>query len=323
MKLSLKKYIDELESIDLDLNWYFEDGGYQNIIDSQFSSILERADWYLRKNSHHALAEKIQQSLPNIQNIAGQINFVIEFLSEEENAESSKKEPITNLKRIELINKIASHLQDRMVTTEINTFLSGFGIAIENVSIVPSKRVYVQELLKTSDANTIQQIGKELGYYIESNGVLSAKNVTELIKQNNLNSVLDDFNRALNTLEVDSEQAIASSSSTLESICKAIIELEGEQLPKKQTLSVLLSKAVEIVGFNPNQHSDGEIKRILGGIQNVILGVGALRTGYSTAHGHGIKKYKLSQRHVRLLVNSMITFGMFTLETYIEKKGKN
>lgn len=84
-------------------------------------------------------------------------------------------------------------------------------------------------------------------------------------------------------------------------------------------MSVLLTRAIEITGLDPKLQSEGEIKRILGGIQNVILGVGALRTGFSTAHGHGIKKYKLSKRHVRLLVNSMITFGTFILETYITK----
>ncbi len=320
MNPSFQKYIDELQSINLDLNWYFEDPGYQKIVSSQFDSILERLDWHLRKNSHQKLADHIQQSLSRIQNISGQFDFLIEILSEEQQSPPEKPEPLSNLQRIELVNKIAYHLQSCMVTTEINTFLSGFNVKTENVSMVPSKRVYVQDLLKSMDSKTILLIGKELGLYSENKGLLSVKLVIELINQNNLSSVLEDFNRALHNIEKDPEQAVTSSSSTLESICKAIIELEGNPLPKKQNISVLLSNVVEIVGFNPSHHSDSEIKRILGGIQNVILGVGALRTGYSAAHGHGIRKYKLSERHVRLLVNSMITFGMFILETYIDKK---
>lgn len=320
METTLKKFIGELESIDVDLNWYHESYEYQKIIDSQFDSILERLDWALRRNSLEKLADQIKKSLSNIQNIVGQFDFIIEILKEELKHLTKIQKKISNPKRIELIDEIAYHLQVQMVTTQINALLSGYGVETEDVEVAQSKRVYVQQLLRSTDSDTILQIATDLGLHLPSEGVLSVTSIIDLIEKNQLNSVLEDFNRALKHLEADPEQAVASSSSTLESICKAIIELEGQDLPKKQTMSVLLSRAIEITGLDPKLQSEGEIKRILGGIQNVILGVGALRTGFSTAHGHGIKKYKLSTRHVRLLVNSMITFGTFILETYITKR---
>ena len=318
MKLSIKKYIDELQSIELDLNWYCEDKYYQEIIDSQLSSILERLEWNLNKNSKSHIFEQIQNSLSNIQNIGSRINFIIEFLTEE--SEGQELKSLSHSERHDLISKISCELQCSMVTTGINVFLSGFGVPTEDVDIVQSKRIYVQNLLKNVDSSIIVNIATELNLISANSGITSVESMQELIKSHDLNSVLEDFNRALRNIENDPEQAIVSSSSTLESICKAIIELDGQDLPKKQTMTTVLAKAVAIVNISPKNHSDGEIKRILGGIQNVILGIGALRSGFSSAHGHGIKKYRLSHRHVRLLVNSMVTFGMFLIETYIEKK---
>jgi len=318
MRLSIQKYIDELQSIDLNLNWYFEDKYYQDMINSQLSSILERLEWNLNKNSKHHIFQQIQNSLANIPNIAAKISFITEFLTEELKTHELKS--VSHSERHDLINKIASELQSSMVTNDINIFLSGFGVVTENVDIVPSKRTYVQNLLKNTNSSAIVEIAHELNIISPNFGIISVESIQGLIKSHDLNSVSEDFNRALKNIENDPEQAIASSSSTLESICKAIIEFEGKNLPKKQTMSTLLSETVAIVNFSPENHSEGEIKRILGGIQNVILGIGALRSGFSSAHGHGIKKYKLSNRHVRLLVNSMVTFGMFLIETYIDIK---
>lgn len=318
MRLPIQKYVDELQSIDLDLNWYFEDTYYQDIIDSQLSSILERLEWNLNKNSQNHIFKQVQNSLAKITNIAAKINFIIEFLTEE--LETHELKSISHSERHDLINKIACELQSSMVTTDINIFLSGFGVATEDVDIVQSKRTYVQNLLKSINSPVIVAIAIELNIISPNSGIISVESIQGLIKSHDLNSVLEDFNRSLTNIENDPEQAIASSSSTLESICKAIIELEGKNLPKKQTMATVLSEAVAIVNFGPENHSEGDIKRILGGIQNVILGLGALRSGFSSAHGHGIKKYKLSSRHVRLLVNSMVTFGMFLIETYIDKR---
>ena len=318
MKSSIQKYIDELQAIDLDLNWYFEDKYYQDLINSQLASIIERLEWNLNKNSKNHIFKQIQSSLSNIPNIAAKINFIIEFLSEE--LETHELKSVSHLERHSLISKIACELQSSMVTTDINIFLSGFGVVTDEVHIVPSKRIYVQNLLKNVDLPIITSIANELNITSPDSGIISVESIQALIKSHDLNSVLEDFNRALKNIESDPEQAIASSSSTLESICKAIIEFEGKDLPKKQTMATVLFEAFSIVNLNPANHSEGEIKRILGGIQNVILGVGALRSGFSSAHGHGIKKYKLSSRHVRLLVNSMVTFGIFLLETYIDKR---
>jgi len=71
------------------------------------------------------------------------------------------------------------------------------------------------------------------------------------------------------------------------------------------------------LNLSPDQQSEAEIKRILGGLSNIPAGIGALRTKYGDAHGKGIEHVSLSARHARLIVNSACTIGLFLLETYL------
>ncbi|WP_250655124.1 abortive infection family protein [Alkalimarinus coralli] len=311
----MEKILKDLKNLDIDLNWYFEDSKYQHLIDSQFSSILERLKFLLRKDGLDSIGFEIDASLKNIDNITGQASYLVNVLEYE--LGTSLKASLTPSERVSAINDIAYHLQDMMVTSEINAYLSAFGIQTDDVSIVPSKRVYVQDLLKQVNSNVISQIICDLK--LDKQGTVCSKTLIEMIKGNDLYSVISDFDRAIKSIDSDPDQAIASSSSTLESICKCILELEGEQIPKKQNISNLLSTTSKVLNLSPEDYDNAEIKRVLGGIHNVIVGIGALRTGYSSAHGHGVKRYALSARHVRMLVNSMVTYGTFMLETYLEQ----
>lgn len=64
--------------------------------------------------------------------------------------------------RFNLITSIALKLQAEYNTTGINILLSGYGIETESVDIVPSKRLYVLDLLKSQPEKTIVQIASDL-----------------------------------------------------------------------------------------------------------------------------------------------------------------
>ncbi|WP_197206582.1 abortive infection family protein [Cytobacillus firmus] len=220
--------------------------------------------------------------------------------------------------RFRLINQIAVELQQTMSTTDINVFLGGFNVAHELVSIVPSKRTYVINLLSNVSDDLVINIANELGLSVGKN-IDAVYHLDQLLKKNYLNNIYDDFNRCIKNIENDPDQAIASASSTLESICKSILDFLNEEYPKDQSLSSLVSKTFTLLDLSPVDHSDSQIKRILGGLTNAALGIGVLRTGFSSAHGKGSKQYRLNKRHARLIVNSMSTIGLFVLETYYEK----
>nr|MUH41269.1 hypothetical protein [Zobellia laminariae] len=218
--------------------------------------------------------------------------------------------------RFNLITSIALKLQAEYNTTGINILLSGYGITTESVDIVPSKRLYVIDLLKSQPDKLIVQIATDLEIVIPKKSIQSTNHFKHILETNQLHSIIDDFNRAFENLETDPEQAIASASSTLESICKAICDFFKEDYPKVQHMQPLITKAYKLLNLSPDQHADQQIKKILGGLNSVATGIGTLRSKNSSAHGHGTKKVKLSIRHSRLVVNSCMTIGLFLLETY-------
>ncbi|MGM1056732.1 MAG: abortive infection family protein [Bacteroidota bacterium] len=220
--------------------------------------------------------------------------------------------------RFNLITSIALKLQAEYNTSGINILLSGYGIETESVDIVPSKRLYVLDLLKSQSEKLIVQIASDLEIEIPKKIIQSNDHFKEVLESKQLHSVIDDFNRAFENLETDPEQAIASASSTLESICKAICDFFNEDYPKAQHMQPLIGKAYKLLNLSPDQHADEQIKKILGGLNSVATGIGTLRSKNSSAHGHGTKKVKLSVRHSRLVVNSCMTIGLFLLETYYD-----
>ena len=223
------------------------------------------------------------------------------------------------IERSNLLTEIGLKLQADKTTYEINLFLGGYGIETESVTIVPSKRVYVTDLLKYQSDKLIIQVASDLKIPLPRKDFHSTDHFQVLLEINQLHSVIDDFNRAFRNLELDPEAAIASASSTLESICKSILDKFEEAYPTAQSMQPLIRKVYQRLNLSPDQHANSEIKKILGGLSSVATGIGTLRTKNSSAHGHGSKKKKLSVRHSRLVVNSCMTIGIFLLETYYEK----
>jgi hypothetical protein len=147
--------------------------------------------------------------------------------------------------------------------------------------------------------------------------------VTEIFGSTTLSlpNVKADFERALSSIESDPAGAITSACSTLESAAKSILDGLGKPYPKDQSIQPLVIATLKELSLAPDQHSEAEIKRILGGLTNIAAGIGVLRTKYGDAHGKGTEFSELLPRHARLAVNSASTVGLFLLETYFDIKG--
>jgi hypothetical protein len=127
----------------------------------------------------------------------------------------------------------------------------------------------------------------------------------------------DDFDRALRNVIGDPDQSIASACSTLESICKSILDGLGRPYPNDKSLQPLVKEVTRALNLSPDQQADAETKRILGGLTNVAAGVAVLRIQFSAAHGRGQGKPRLDSRYARLVVHSAMTIGQFLVETYL------
>ena len=223
--------------------------------------------------------------------------------------------------RHKTIDSIARHLQQQMTTREINLFLGGFGIDIdfESNEIVGSKRLYVESLLGNVDDVTVIRIAGELEIEIPNSATVTSQHLHSFLDANALHACREDFNRALINVDADPSQALASASSTLESICKAILDSFEIEYPKDESLQPLLKAVFSAMNLSPETQAEAEIKRILGGLLNAAIGIGVLRTKYSAAHGRGERQKRLTQRHARLAINATSTVGLFLLETYQER----
>ena len=225
--------------------------------------------------------------------------------------------------RYELVTKIALHLQQEMTTTQINFFLGGFAVEHPGEKMASSKRTYVMELLESESDRKIVRIADELGIKSPKATTEGTHKLTDYLESDGLEAAREDFDRALESIESDPSQAISSSCSTLESICKAILDNLGEEYPRDESLQPLIKKVSKCLDLAPSGKADPEIKRILGGLENVSFGIAVLRTKFSSAHGRGKKQhnYRLSSRHARLAVNAAATAGYFLIETYLQNHG--
>lgn len=224
------------------------------------------------------------------------------------------------IERYNLVCNIALKLQAEFNTSGINVFLGGFGIEHEMVNIVPSKRAYVENLLTGVPDSTIIELGKELGFEVPNPSTESNKELKNYLNYGGYQAAIHDFDRALEYVKSDPEQALGSASSTLESICKAILDRLNEPHPKDESLQSLLKAVFDKMNLSPEGHADPDIKRVLGGLLNAAIGVGVLRTKYSGFHGKSMeqKRKRLTDRHARLSVNSASAVALFLIETYSE-----
>lgn len=129
----------------------------------------------------------------------------------------------------------------------------------------------------------------------------------------------EDFNKALRDAETDPANAIGMACTTLESICKAILDEIGTPYPKDESLHSLQKSVFQEIKLSPDAHADEDIKRTLGGLVNVGAGIAVLRTKYSTFHGKGATQQRLGKRHARLAINAISAVSLFLLETYQER----
>lgn len=136
-----------------------------------------------------------------------------------------------------------------------------------------------------------------------------------------MDSVSQDFKRALKQTDSDPEGAITAACATVESVCKCILDQMKQPYPAKQDISGLYKEIQKHLKLSPGREDiSQEIKQILGGLSTVVSGIGTLRTHAGDAHGKGIKVLRPDGRIARLAIHSASTISLFLIETWQKKK---
>jgi len=147
------------------------------------------------------------------------------------------------------------------------------------------------------------------------------RTLAEFIRDRDLDSIDQEFERAVKNATPSPREAVSAASNILESICKAIIADEGLPAPAKQDLQSVWGVVRKHLGIDPSKVEDQDLQQILAGLISVVHGIGALRTHASSAHGAGKAPYRLEPRHARLAIHAAHTLGLFVLESW-DKRGK-
>jgi hypothetical protein len=224
--------------------------------------------------------------------------------------------------RFEAIQAIAEDLQYSLTTVEINAYLAAFGVPNPGITMAGSKRVYVQELLANQPSPVIVEIARDrnisVGHASPSAGLLVVA-----LDRAGYGQCAEDFARALAEVDRDPGTALGHASTTLESICKAVLDHYGKEYPNDEGLRALYKAAAGCINLSPDAHADAEVKQVLGGLLNAGAGLAVLRTKFSTFHGKGKKQLRLGGRHARLAVNALAAVGLFIVETTAERLAKS
>lgn len=323
MKDEAIKIIDELQGLSINVNAYYSDTEYISFIDELLAGKIKSLRFYFLQMGLQNLAETIDEFSSVC---AGEAISTLEFITSSVLPEAKKKiekyeteETMRKIDRLDLIDKIGRHLQEIMTTTDINVYLGGFGIDNDGTTMAESKWVYTKTLLSHVNDQKIIKIALDLGIEIPSVASSGAIYLQNLLNGTAYSYAHTDFKQALQDVDLRPENAIGLASTTLESICKAILDSFDENYPKDESLQSLQKAVFNKMELSPDGRADSDIKRVLGGLINVGAGIATLRTKYSSFHGKGKKQYRLGKRHAKLAVNALTTTGLFLLETYQER----
>ena len=139
-----------------------------------------------------------------------------------------------------------------------------------------------------------------------------------------LGSVEADFDRATKGADSDPEASITAACSTLESVCKCILEEMQQPMPSKKDVKALVNEVASHLQLSPSRSDlppewEHDLKQILGGLATVAWGIGSLRTHAGDAHGRGRKPLKVDARIARFAIHAASTLSVFLLDTWQQR----
>lgn len=122
--------------------------------------------------------------------------------------------------------------------------------------------------------------------------------------------------KAMERREAEPEGAITLARTLLETVCKHILDEQGQTYKPDSDLPGLYKMSAKTLNIAPSQHSEGIFQQILGGCTAVVEGLGAMRNRLSDAHGQGKKPVKPAPRHAELAVNLAGAMATFLVATH-------
>ena len=183
---------------------------------------------------------------------------------------------------------------------------------------------HLNDFLKL-DGLELRHIGKTVQLMQARTGAPVLSDLATTLKTIDFDTVDRDFKRALEAVEADPESAVTSACSVIESVCRSIIgELDPSAMPAKLDIQGLYRVVSKLLDLSPSRDDipadvAADVRTILGGLNTVIQGIGALRSHAGDAHGRERGFRRIDARIARLAVHSASTAAQFLIETWQRK----
>ena len=151
------------------------------------------------------------------------------------------------------------------------------------------------------------------------------RHVENMVKAGDTEYLVTQITRMESAIETDPELAIGTAKEMVETVCKSILEALGTTPDKGWDLARLVKEAGTALKVTPADVADdapaaASIRKTLGSLGGIVVGVAELRNAYGTGHGKPMGAGGLRPRHARLAVGAASTLAAFLFETYEQRK---
>jgi Abortive infection C-terminus len=130
-----------------------------------------------------------------------------------------------------------------------------------------------------------------------------------------------ELERIRRALPDDPAGAIGAAKQLVEATAKVVLSERGRPVGADAKVPELVKAAQQALGLHPSTITVGPdsseaVKKILGGVSSIAIGVAELRNrGYGAGHGQASTPVGLSPRHAHLAANAAITWCHLLLDT--------
>ncbi len=173
----------------------------------------------------------------------------------------------------------------------------------------------------TLDGCELRKIGSTFKVVAVATNTVAADALKARADALDLHSVHADFERALSQAESDPSSAVTAACSTVESVCKCILDELQVPYPTSKDIRGLVTEVAKHLNLSPGRADfpkewEQDIRTILSGLFSVIQGIGSLRTHAGDAHGKGKNPIPVDARIARLAIHAASTVSLFYIETW-------
>lgn len=242
-------------------------------------------------------------------------------------------------------------VSQRMVLREIDRIWQAEGFAPATTTFFGGARVtlwaeyeesvdwtspeHIRRVLRVYESFLIEFGGEDItpftrvlqvdGFAVDANRKITLvsgaiSNLSGLDALRDASGIRDAFRRIELLLDADPAGVVGAVKELIEATAKTVLEHLGETVAKDTDLPALLGRTQDVLGLSASSvsgtvDSSGSIKKVLGGLKGIAIGITELRNAEGSGHGR-TRASNLTMRHARLAVNAGRTWCEIVLDTY-------